>query len=48
MNAKQHGRIWKYIENIFEIYRNLEAGRCNRHVSGKKKLHPLFIGIISY
>ena len=24
MNAKQHGRIWKWIQNNLEIYRNLE------------------------
>jgi len=24
MKAKQHGRIWKWIQNNLEIYRNLE------------------------
>jgi hypothetical protein len=26
MNAKQHGRIWKWIQGNLEIYRILEGG----------------------
>jgi len=26
MNAKLHGRIWKWIQGNLEIYRNLEGG----------------------
>ena len=42
MTAIQHGRIWKWIQNNLEIYRNL-TGRYDIYVSGTKKIIYRFV-----
>jgi len=50
MNAKQHGRIWKWIQGNLEIYRILEGGIDTSPVEkiiiniGIHKMNPNLIG----
>jgi len=42
MNAKQHGRIWKWIQNNLEMYRIME-GAIDTSPVQKKGMHAIVI-----